>query len=83
MKTVQKLFYNLNYQIFIKKNFESSNDAEENPFGEVINKTMLLLYYFKDKIYLQNWLYPKATTLLNIFLLDVTFDKSIMYYNVF
>ena len=50
MKTVQKLFYNLNYQIFIKKNFESSFDAEANPFGEVINKIMLLLYYFKDKI---------------------------------
>ena len=63
MKTVQKLFYNLNYQIFIKyiyiyifggngnlfkylKFFESSNDAEANPFGAIINKIMLLLYYF-------------------------------------
>ena len=46
MKTVQKLFYNLNYQIFIKFFFESSDDAEANPFGAVINKIILLLYYF-------------------------------------
>ena len=34
------------------------------------------IYIYLDKIYLQIWLRPKITTLLNIFLLDVNFDKS-------
>ena len=39
-------------------------------------KQRLILHYFKDKVQLQNQLQPQATNLLNIFLLDVKFDKS-------
>ena len=37
---------------------------------------MLLLNM--NKVELQNWLWLKTTTLLNIFLLEVKFDKSIV-----